>query len=562
MVGGAGKPAIGHLALPSGGGRHSPDHMLAATNRIIAGRLPERHPVRSSAHLAGDVSAGVGRVTGRMGKTMQVLRDIGETTASGLHGTQARPRAGRDGGKVPVLERLRAASGGAAAAAGPGSGASGMTAQAAGALRARSAAAPRGWDARPRRQSGAVRLALLLAAVAASGAAPVEPRPSFAEAVAMAWARSPDRLALEGRGGAAAARSRAAHTLFPNAPFATAIYDDDHLVGSNKGYTTYSGSLNTPLWLPGEGTATARSAGAELAHVAAQDEAGRLLVAGQVLDAAAGLAIARNVREVAGRRLASARLLLSELHRLVRGGESAQIDEQAAAADLATAEIALSDADAQLASAGEALAVLTGTRTPPDLTPPAAMAAAAAGGVADEAAIGRNPQVAAAQRGVDAAQAELRLVRLADRDDPELGVEAIRDHQFGSPWDTRYGVVVRVPFASRARNLPRIALAQSTLTSAFAELTRVQRLVRLGLVQSRAQLDAARRARDAGTVAARQLAARAATIGHAWHLGEMPLIEVVRAQQASFDATLIATRAAVAADVASLRMSLAGGVVP
>lgn len=388
----------------------------------------------------------------------------------------------------------------------------------------------------------------------------------------MAWARSPDRLALEGRGGAAAARGRAAHTLFPNAPFATAIYDDDHFVGSNKSYTTYSGSLNTPLWLPGEGTATARSAGAELAHVAAQDEAGRLLVAGQVLDAAAGLAIARNVREVAGRRLASARLLLSELHRLVRGGEAVQIDEQAAAADLATAEIALADADAQLVSAGEALAVLTGTRTLPELTPPklttpeltptGAVAAALAGGVPDEAAIGHNPQVAAAQRGVDAAQAELRLVRLADRDDPELGVEAIRDHQFGSPWDTRYGVVVRVPFASRARNLPRIALAQSTLTTAFAELARVQRLVRLGLVQSRAQLDAARRARDAGAVATRQLAARAATIGHAWRLGEMPLIEVVRAQQASFDATLIATRAAVAADVASLRMSLAGGVVP
>lgn len=412
-----------------------------------------------------------------------------------------------------------------------------------------------------------MRFALLLAGIAVAGAGPAEPRPSFAEAVAMAWARSPDRLALEGRGGAAAARGRAAHTLFPNAPFATAIYDDDHFLGSDKGYTTYSGSLNTPLWLPGEGTATARSAGAELAHVAAQGEAGRLLVAGQVLDAAAGLAIARNVREVAGRRLASARLLLSELHRLVRGGEAVQIDEQAAAADLATAEIALADADAQLVSAGEALAVLTGTRTPPELTPPeltptGAVAAALANGVPDEAAIGRNPQVAAAQRGVDAAQAELRLVRLADRDDPELGVEAIRDHQFGSPWDTRYGVVVRVPFASRARNLPRIALAQSTLTTAFAELARVQRLVRLELVQSRAQLGAARRARDAGAVAARQLAARATTIGHAWRLGEMPLIEVVRAQQASFDATLIATRAAVAADVASLRMSLAGGVVP
>ncbi len=401
-------------------------------------------------------------------------------------------------------------------------------------------------------------LALLLAILATAAAGPAVPAMSFAEAVARAWTRSPDRLALEGQGGAAAARGRAAHALFPNAPFATGIYDDDHLVGSNQGYTTYSGSLNTPLWLPGEGTATARSAQADVAHVAAQGEAGRLLVAGQVLDAAAGLAVARSTREVAMRRLASARLLLSELHRLVHGGESALIDEQASAADLATAGIAVTDADAQLASAGEVLSELTGSAVLPDLSPPAFVTATAV----DDGLIDRNPQVAAAQRGVEAAQAGLRLVRLADRDDPELGVEAIRDKQFGSPWDTRYGVVVRVPFASRARNLPRIALAQSTLTTAMAELTRTRRLVRLGLVQARAQFNAACLARDAGAVAARQLAARAALVRRGWRLGELPLIEVVRAEQTSFDAALLAARSTVAADVAALRIPLSDGIVP
>lgn len=406
-----------------------------------------------------------------------------------------------------------------------------------------------------------MRLSLLLAAAATAAARPAEHRPTFAEAAARAWARSPDRLVLEGQGGAAAARERAAHALFPNAPFASALYDDDHLIGSNQGYTTYTGSLNTPLWLPGEGTATARSARADLAHVAARGEAGRLLVAGQVLDAAAALAVTGSVREVAGRRLASARLLFSELHRLVRGGESARIDEQASAADLATAGIAVTDADAQLASAAEVLDELTGSPVPPDLSPPP-VADALANAALGDSLIERNPQVAAAQRGVEAAQAELRLVRLADRDDPELGVEAIRDKQFGSPWDTRYGVVVRVPFSSQARNLPRIAQAQSTLTTALADLTRVRRLVRLDLVQSRARLDAARHARDAGAAASRLLATRAVLIRRGWQLGELPLIEVVRAEQASFDAALVATRAAVAADVATLRISLADGIVP
>lgn len=62
-----------------------------------------------------------------------------------------------------------------------------------------------------------MRLPWLPAAVAMAAAGPDERRVTFAEAAAGSWARSPDRLVLEGQGGAAAARGRAAHALFTNA---------------------------------------------------------------------------------------------------------------------------------------------------------------------------------------------------------------------------------------------------------------------------------------------------------------------------------------------------------
>ena len=156
----------------------------------------------------------------------------------------------------------------------------------------------------------------------------------------------------------------------------------------------------------------------------------------------------------------------------------------------------------------------------------------------------------------------MRLVRLADRDDPEVGIEGIREKQFGSPWNNRVGVMLKIPFGSSARNLPRVAAAQARLNTAEARLLQQRRLVAIGLQQALARLRAARADRQAATAVARELDGRAAEVVRAWHVGEMPLIEAMRAETAAFDADLSARRAVTMLDTAQWQVALAEGMLP
>ncbi len=55
---------------------------------------------------------------------------------------------------------------------------------------------------------------------------------------------------------------------------------------------------------------------------------------------------------------------------------------------------------------------------------------------------------------------------------------------------------------------------------------------------------------------------RRGMIERAWRLGEMPLIEVVRANALAFDARLAQTKSRTALDAARLRIGLANGLLP
>lgn len=377
-----------------------------------------------------------------------------------------------------------------------------------------------------------------------------QPAPLFHDLIEAAWAHSPDRPNLEARRQEAAIRAGAARAFFPNAPVATGTFVDDR-AGSAQGYTTYQGELGTPIWLPGEGTATENVARADLARVMAEEEATHLNLAQQLLDISLQAAQAINARDVAQRRLRTAQSLATDLNHRQQLGENARADALVADADAATARVALIDADAQIESARATLATLTGLEAIPRL-------AAAPHTVAAP----ENPRIAAARLGVASAEASLRLTRIADRDDPDVAVQGIHEKQFGSPWDTRFGVVVRFPFGSSARNAPRIAAAQTTLTQAQTQLTLAERQVTLELRQARAVLEGARRSVSAAEQAAAQLGTRAGEIERAWRAGEMPLIEVTRARASAFDAELARDKARTLRDAAQLRLLIASGIVP
>jgi len=132
--------------------------------------------------------------------------------------------------------------------------------------------------------------------------------------------------------------------------------------------------------------------------------------------------------------------------------------------------------------------------------------------------------------------------------------------QPGAKWDTRFGVTFRLPFATEARNAPRRAAAELAVTQATVQFTMAQREVQSGIRQAQAMLTGAERGSAASVRAAAELEKRRGQIERAWRVGEMPLIEVVRANALAYDAEYARDKART--DLAATRLRLAEGVLP
>ena len=383
---------------------------------------------------------------------------------------------------------------------------------------------------------------------------PREASPSFHDAVAEAWARLPARQEFAARQATATARLAAAGAFFPNAPSLSGTYVNDRALGSNNGYNTNQIELSTPVWLPGERRATLATATATGTAIGAASEAAHLELAAQVLDLATQATLAADFRDISARRLAAARALATDLARRNRVGESSESDALAADADAANVTMTLSGAEAQLESARASLTAIVGNDRLPRLDavtlPPEADVLAS------------HPRIVAAERAVAVAQADRSLVRITNRDSPEIGVQGINEKQPGTKWDTRVGVIFRLPFATEARNAPRRAAAEQAVTVAEVQLAMARRDVQAGIRQAAAVLAGAEQGAGAAERAASALEKRRGQIDRAWRLGEMSLIEVVRANALAFDAACARDRARTERSAARLRLSLAEGVLP
>lgn len=388
---------------------------------------------------------------------------------------------------------------------------------------------------------------------AAVALTPTTVRQSLHDAVAAAWERLPQRRDFIAQQASASARYAAGGAFVPNAPTANGTYVNDKIAGSNYNYITSQVGLSTPVWLPGEGSATQKLAQADAASITAATEAAHLAVAVQVLDLASQAVLASNARDVAARRLAANQALQADLVRRFQVGESSQSDALAAGAEAASANMTLQTAEAQLTVARLALAAITGVDTVPQLD---------GAGVSAGDPVAAHPRIVAAEQAVASAQANARLVRIGDRDDPEIGVQGVNEKQPGAKWDTRFGVQVTFHFATEARNAPRRAAAEQAVTQAEVELALARREVILAARQTEAVIGGAERASQSAIRAATELEKRRGQIERAWRAGEMPLIEVVRANALAFDASYAREKAATELVTARQRLRLAEGILP
>ena len=123
-------------------------------------------------------------------------------------------------------------------------------------------------------------------------------------------------------------------------------------------------------------------------------------------------------------------------------------------------------------------------------------------------------------------------------------------------------MTVTFHFATEARNAPRRAVAQEAVTNAAVQLEMARRRVAAAVAQGRVMLDAAERASVAAERGAAALEKRRGQIERAWRLGEMPFIELVRANALAFDAESARENARTGRAAAALQLRIAQGALP
>ncbi|UMM08159.1 TolC family protein [Gluconobacter frateurii] len=385
---------------------------------------------------------------------------------------------------------------------------------------------------------------------------------SVHEAITDAWNNDPVRTELQTNQQSADARAKAAQSWFAGGPTLSADYYDDRIGGSHLGYITWQGGVSVPLWLPGQGTATENVAHADARTALIRLDVERMAVAVRVVDAAGAAILARKRETAALATLSALERISSAVSRAVRVGESGSVDSQAVTAQLADARSELEGAREEIFTSRAALQTLLGVDGIPDITQAdrrwlVLTRANNLRWVEDD-----DPRVRAAHEEVIAAQAQVRLARASFMPNPEVGVDAIDQAQYGSPWDTQVGFNVRVPLPNAVTTTPVTSAARDRLAAASRQEIQARRAVQNEMAQVRARVEAATTTLDDARVSASAMLRRADAMEHSWRLGESPLIEALRARTDAYRSLLALNRAEIAWHGAIIRIGIATGTMP
>lgn len=375
---------------------------------------------------------------------------------------------------------------------------------------------------------------------------------SLRDAVEAAWMRQPLAQAQAARESEYAARRGAANALTPEPP-AIAFGHRTDLVNRNEGRREWEVEFSLPLWLPGQKGRHTAVVDAERSQFETAVAAARLRIAGEVRDSYWQARLAESELALARRKVEEAEALAGDVARRVIAGDLARVDLNQAQAAGHSARAALAEAESKAFRARQAFATLTGmVALPSDGERPGA-----------QPPLEGHPGLLALQRAVAAAQARLTQAALDRRDSPELALAMTRERDASDhPFDNTLSFRLRLPFATDARNQPRIA-------GANAQMIEAQAAYRLERNKLAAEIDAARR-ELAQTEAVRQLAETRFVLlaeahrllARAFSLGELDFVSRLRAENERFEAESNRDRAALEASRAASRLNQAQGLLP
>jgi len=376
---------------------------------------------------------------------------------------------------------------------------------------------------------------------------------SLRDAVEAAWKRQPLAQARPARAEEFAAKRDAAQGLFPEPPSLSVSNRDDRF-HRDQGAREFDVGIALPLWLPGEKGRQAAIVSAESDQYDTTLAAAKLKLAGEVRDAYWQVRVTENELALARRKVEEAAVLAADVERRIRAGDLARVDANQAQAAERLARAALAEAEIKTFRARQGFNVLTGLSKLPGGEEPLATQAVS---------LDAHPLLAPLQRAVATTQAKLNLATQSLRNNPELELGLRRERGlFDEPYAHSLEVRFRLPFATDARNKPRIAAANGEMIEAHAAYNLERAKVGAEIEAVRRELEQARtvvqltEARFAFAADTQRLLAKA------FALGELDLIARLRAENERFEAELNFTRAKLEAARAIARLNQALGVLP
>lgn len=280
-----------------------------------------------------------------------------------------------------------------------------------------------------------------------------------------AWQRQPEARALQLRRDAVQAQARAANLLTPEAPALELSQRSDRATG-NYGAREAEVGVAIPLWLPGQRTASADLAKAEISFVERRLLASQLRLAAAVREAWWNWQRARIDAELAREQLTNAQRLASDVARRALAGDLARADQHQADGAAAAAEALAAQAQAASVSALSQLLAFTGG-VAPQASLPTVVSEPAPNTAGHEA----HPLLAELEERLAISERTATLLNTQKRANPELTVATTRDRgAFGERYGQTVMVGIRLPFGAGARADARIAAAQADAIEVQSQL--------------------------------------------------------------------------------------------
>lgn len=376
---------------------------------------------------------------------------------------------------------------------------------------------------------------------------------SLRTALDQVFEKNPQAQILLAKRAESDAQDVATNSLLPGAPSVILGHRGDQL-GNNVGKREWELGVAMPIWLPGQRDARQRQAQVGRANLEASIRALRFRLAGELREAIWRVRQAESQVELDAARSQTAKNLADDIDKRVQAGELAKTDLNLAQNEWRAAQAAVLHSRNQYLWAQQAYAILTGaTALPDDIAETAQMLP-----LPDD-----HPLLEEARQAIEAAQAQVHVVSESRRDNPEVELSTRRERgNLNDPYASTVALTLRLPFSTGARNLPLISTAQTALTAAQSEYSRIQLTLEYGRQQADQALQTSGQLLDLAHQ--RRTAAREnlELIQKSFNLGESDLFSLLRARTAAFEAEQSYSQQEILQALARARLNQAQGVLP